>query len=174
MKTLCLRMLAVVIFVAVLSSPGIVFSQMNDAKAAPEQKKDHKAPPPVPAEGTVAKPLPNLVKLSRADDETQKIAAEALREQPSRSVRSIRAAYFAPILTDPQYRFRRWSLEILEAKDTAGTKTVKVRVTPVITAGASATVLGALDETYELKGKSLKLLKSESSYGSLAVGVLID
>jgi hypothetical protein len=115
--------------------------------------------------------LPNLVKVSRPDDETQKIAAEALRTQ---AAPSSRVAYFASILNDPQYRFRRWSLEILEAAVVDGTARVKVRANPAITAGAAATVPCAFDETYELTGDSLKLLKSEPSYGSAAVGVLLD
>lgn len=171
MKTLYVGMLALVVLVAALSITGIVLSQMDDANVAAKQKKDHIAPPPAPAEAAAAEPLANLVKVSRADDETQKIAAEALRTQ---AVPSSRAAYFASVLNDPRYRFRRWSLEILEVKDIDGAKTVKVRATPAITAGASATVVGAFDETYELTGDSLKLLKSEPPPGSAGVGVITD
>jgi beta-lactamase regulating signal transducer with metallopeptidase domain len=104
--------------------------------------------------------LPNLVKVSRPDDETQKIAAEALRTQVAPSSR---VAYFASILNDPQYRFRRWSLEILEAAVVDGTARIKVRAIPIVTSrfAAITSINGCLDETYELTKGNLTLLKTE-------------
>jgi hypothetical protein len=171
MKTSHVEMLALAVLVPALSIAGVVFSQVDLTNVVPKLKKDHVVQRSMPADGVAAEPLANIVKVTRADDETQKIAAAALRTQ---AVPPSRAAYFASILNDPQYHFRFWASEILEVQDIDGTKTVKVRTTPAITAGAAATVTGALDETYELTGDSLKLLKSEPSHGSAEVGVLTD
>ena len=147
----------------------VVSSQTGQTGLVLQQKKDHVAPA---QEKATKGPLPNFVKTTDAKNETQTIIAKALVTQ---DVPSSRAKYFASVLTDPKYQFTRWHITILDVKDSGDSKIVKVRATPQITAGVSATVSGAVDETYEWDGKLLKLLKSEPPPGcSDWVGVFTD
>jgi len=158
----------VVVVLALTCVAGMVFSQIGAPPPEAKPKLDHII---APAEAASPTQLPNFVRIARGDDESQKAVATALSDQAAPEGRT---AYFASVLNDPQFRLSRWCLEVLDVTDSDGKKLVKVRATPQVIGRVSTTVVGALDETYELEGGSLKLLKTEVPPSSAGVGVITD
>ncbi len=162
--------------VAVLASVAVVYSQLASPAVVPEHRADHF--PAAPIELKPLGHLGNVVKFSRAGDDQEKMVADLLR---SHAAPAERAANFALILNSPAYHFQGWHLEILDVTAVDGTMKAKVRAMPLITAGGSttsggrsATVVSAFDETYEINGGSMKLLKGEEVGASNCVAVIID
>jgi hypothetical protein len=156
MKTSILK-IALVTYVGVLTLAALgAYSQAGDVPQGPQRKKDHVVATPASGDAKLSGPLENIVKLSRPDDETQIAIAALLRKQPTPSVR---ATYFQSVLTNPKLPFKRWHLAIREVSTVDGITRVKVRATPLLR--TTAQVDGFLDETYEVHGDELKLLKTD-------------
>lgn len=170
MKDFSFRVSVAVTVLALACLAGVVFSQIAAPPTGAEQKLDHViAPAEAPQR---AQQLPNLIKFASGDDETHLAVATALSVQAAPRSRT---DYFAAILNDPQCRLSRWCLEVFEIRDSDGKTVVKVRAAPQIAARVSATVVGALDETYERQQGSLKLSKTEVPPGSQGgVGLILD
>ncbi len=155
MKTHVLRV-AIVICSGVLALAAVaVYSEVPDAPKRLLPKKDHVVVPP----GSEAKdsgPLENIVKLSKPEDAQEIAIAEVLRKQPTPSVR---ATYFQSVLDNPKLPFNRWHLSIREVSAADGVTRVKVRAIPFLR--TTARVHGFLDETYEVRGDQLKLIKTD-------------
>lgn len=149
------RIGAFALLVILASIAGIVFSQMAESPEEPQQKKDHIVAPPASDVANEVGAVENVVKLSKGDDEEMAIA-DLLKWQPTPSVR---ATYFQSVLTNPELRFRRWHLRILEVKSVEGVRRVTVRAIPLL--GSTAQVDGFLDETYEVSGDDLNLLETD-------------
>ncbi len=135
------------------------FSQMAGSHSQnPVLKKDHIVAPT--ANANESSTLENLVELSQPADAQQRAVAARFRMQATPSVR---ATYFRSVLEDPDFRFKRWDLRILEAAVVDGTTRVKVRAMPIVMSrfAAITTINGCLDETYELKDDSLTILKTD-------------
>jgi hypothetical protein len=131
------------------------FCQMPGPLPEPRPKKDHVVAPPA-SDAKESGALENIVKLSKPADETQIAIAELLRKQPTPSVR---ATYFQSVLTNPKLPFKIWHLSIREVSIADGLTRVKVRAVPFLR--TTARVHGFLDETYEVRGDQLKLIKTD-------------
>jgi len=163
MKTSLVSVAALTVFVVLAAIAGVVFSQMEESPPPAQPKKDHIVATPAPAE-TLAGAIENVVKPSQAGDEQQKMVADLLRSQPAPPSR---LDHFASTLNNPTLNFKGWHLQILETKAAEGVTTVKVRANVRITTreGQAAMITDFLDETYELTGQTVKLLKAEPPVG---------
>jgi len=135
------------------------FSEMAESPVEPQPKLDHIVAPPAARNAEESRAMQNTVRLSDPRDEQQGAVAERFAAQPAPS---IRATYFRSVLNSPDFHFKRWDLRILEVKSVEGVTRVKVRATPVVTSRFAAVtrVCGILDETYEIRGGNLNLLKT--------------
>jgi len=156
MKTSILR-IAILTFVGVLALGAVAaYSQVGETPPVVLPKLDHVVANPASGDAKESGPLENIVKLSKPADEKQIAIAELLRRQ---TTPSIRAAYFQSVLTNPQLPFKRWHLSIREVSIVDAVTRVKVRAIPFLK--STARVHGFLDETYEVRGDDLKLLKTD-------------
>jgi hypothetical protein len=135
---------------------AVAFSRGGESAIEPQQKKDHVVGRPATLDVKEAGPFENIVKLSKRADDREIVVARLLKSQPAPS---IRATYFRSVLTNPQFRLKTWHLTILEVTNVEGVTRLKVRAKPILT--SNAFVHGFLDETYEVHGEELKLLKTE-------------
>jgi len=160
MKTSLVRVVALTVLVAAGAIGAVVLSQEAEVRREPQMKKDHVVAPPDTAEAKESRPVENKVRLSNPANEEEKAVAEQFRLQPAPSVR---ATYFQSILNNPDFRLDKWDLQVLDVKTVDGKTTVKVRATPLVTSRyAAATIVhGILDETYEVRGEKLTLLKTD-------------
>jgi hypothetical protein len=135
-------------------------AQIAGPVAVPQQKKDHVVAPARNAAAEEPAALENSVRLSQPADEQQAAVAARFRRQ---ATPSIRATYFRSVLENPDFRFKRWHIDILEVAVVGGTTRVKVHAIPIVKSrfAAITSIDGCLNETYELNGESLTLLKTE-------------
>jgi hypothetical protein len=159
MKTSLVRLVALTVLVAAGAIGAVVLSQEAEPRPKPQMKKDHIVAPRDTEEAKESRPVENKVRLSNPADEKEKAVAEQFRLQPAPSVR---ARYFQSILNNPDFRLDKWYLQVLDVKTVDGKTTVKVRATPLVTSRFAAATLvdGVLEETYEVSGQNLKLLKT--------------
>lgn len=168
MKILQLSIAALAVLGVVLSVCAVVNSQVGGPATVAETKENH-VTLPGPTQPRPVEYLGNVVRTSQVGGEQVKTVSDLLK---TTAVPSSRTAHFNSILNDPQFKLAGWSLDILEVRTTNGTITAKVRATPLVVGQQSVTVLGAIDEIYELSGETLKLIKTEAP--SPWVGVLLD
>jgi len=156
--------IAVFVSAVALACVGeVVLSQVTDAPIRLLKKKDHVATGPECNSEKTPRAAQNAVKLSNARDEAQITVARLLASQADPPSRAAHFASAVSTLNDVEVIFKGWHLEILNVKTVEGTPTALVRATPLVTgAGGGAAILAvALEETYEVNGGNLKLIKSE-------------
>jgi hypothetical protein len=136
------------------------FCQIGGPLPHPRPKKDHIVAPAQNAAAKEPAALENSVRLSQPADEHQAAVAARFRRQ---ATPSIRATYFRSVLENPDFRFKRWHIDILEVAEVDGATRIKVRAIPIVKSrfAAITSIDGCLNETYELKEDSLTLLKTE-------------
>ena len=147
---------------------GVVVSQMVEAPVAPQEKMDHIPPTPIAKEWSPAK---STVELSKPDDAQQVAVGRLLGAQTDPPTR---ASYFqhavSTLNSKEEVVLKRWHLKIVGVNTLDGVTTATVRATPQVTAGGGAAVLATfLDETYEVNGEDLKLIKSETPANDVAL-----
>jgi hypothetical protein len=135
---------------------AVAFSRGGESAKEPQQKKDHIVGRPATVDVTEPGRLENIVKLTKHADAQEIAIAEVLRWQPTPSVR---AMYFQSVLDNPKLPFNKWHLSIREVSTADGVTRVKVRAIPFLR--TTARVHGFLDETYEVRGDQLKLIKTD-------------
>ena len=149
---------------------GVVYSQLGVPEPLPLSKGEQMPPevtlPPVGHLG-------NILKAPGGHELPQSAMATALK---NRVAPEARTKHFQSLLNNPEFRLTGWSVEVRSTQVVNGVEVAATRVTPLITTkgGTSAVVLGFIDETYELKGQSFKLLKSETSAGSEQFAIIND
>ncbi len=160
--------LAILALFAVVAA--VVYSQPNPEQAPPLTKGERLPPAEkLPAIGH----LGNVISISGEKRLLKTAVANALRNQAAHATRK---GHFEDTLNDPANRLAGWSIDILAAQQIDGAEVTTVRVTPLMTSasGTSTTVLGALDETYELRDGTLSLLKSEVPGDAMPTGIITD
>ncbi len=157
---------AVLVLAGLLGSIAIGYSQLTQPQATPMTRADHVVPP----SGASANPvyLGNVV-TNEGSSHQWRLAASLLRLA---SLPPSRVAHFNSVLSDPRLQLSGWAMEIRDVNTTNGVVVVKVRVTPLMVGHQSATVIGALDETYELGDHAVKFVQSEAL--SPAASVILD
>jgi hypothetical protein len=112
-------------------------------------------PMPLPPEGC----LGTQVRLWQPDDALQKTAGQLVAAQP---VPTERAAHFASVLQEVD--FLGWQVDVRNAKTAEGMTTVTVQTYPLVRTreGCGASVFGALEETWEVKGQTATLVKTKT------------
>jgi hypothetical protein len=158
--TASLPKLTAVALVGALGLAAVVaFSQIGESRPEPQLKKDHIVARPPGAEAAQPRSGENVVALSKPGDKDAIAVASLFRSQATPSTR---ATYFRSVLNNPALRFQGWHLTILEANAVDGVTRVKLRAMPLVTSESAATVVsGMLDETYEVKGGHLNLVKTD-------------
>ena len=163
-----MSILGILAFLAIIA--GVVYSQPNALGLRPLSKGEKM---PAVAELPPIGHLGNIIRTPGGDDMRQTAIARALE---SFAAPATRTKHFQALLNDPGYRFAGWYLEIRDIRQIDGVEVATVRATPMLTSstGTSATAVGALDETYELNGQTLKLVKSEAAGGAQPTDVIND
>lgn len=156
MKTPIFKIAAVACLGVLALAAVAAYSQVAVVTQAPEWKKDHIVSPPGAGDAKEKGPLENIVKLSKPGDAQEIAIGDLFRRQPTPS---IRATYFQSVLKDPKLPFKRWHLRILKVSTVDGATHVTIRAIPVLR--TTAQVDGFLDETHEVCGDGLKLIKTD-------------
>ncbi len=104
-------------------------------------------------------------KLSRPEDPEQQEAARLLKQAaaPAERIVSFQKAW-------KELRFLGWQVDVREVETVDGVTTIKARVYPISETkegGLPVTLLAVVDETYQLVGGKLRLLKIEAK-GSIS------
>jgi hypothetical protein len=91
----------------------------------------------------------------------KKLDAKIVAELTNRQVSGVLLEQFDRVLRNPRLRLAGWSADITHLETTGEIFALTVRYTPIIAprSGGSVTVVGAVDEVYELKNGKLELLK---------------
>ncbi len=145
---------------------AVAYSQRPLLPAVPMTKGDHVVSPAQQPTGAVC--LGNVITNEGSRDQ-HRLAAGLLR---AASVPPSLPAHFDSVLSDPRLQLKGWSLEILDVSSADGAAAAKVRVTPMLVGQQSVSVIGSIEETYELGDHSVRFIKSETP--SPEVGVILD
>lgn len=91
----------------------------------------------------------------------KKLDANVVAELTDKQVSGALLKQFDRVLRNPQFRLAGWSADITNLETDGETSAVTVRYTPIIAprSGGSVTIVGAVDEVYELKDGKLELLR---------------
>lgn len=114
-----------------------------------------------------APPLPpighrgNILRAVGGEDVLQTAIARSIKQS---SAPESRMKDFDALFKNPNFRFTGWEIEIVKTERVNGVETASITAIPCITSrgGASASVGCCVNETYELQGQDLKLLKSDA------------
>lgn len=91
----------------------------------------------------------------------KKLDTTVVAELTNRQDSGVLLEQFDRVLRNPQFRLAGWSADITNLETNGEISAVTVRYTPIMAprSGGSVTVVGAVDEVYELKSGKLELRK---------------